>query len=133
MKILFISPTFSGAGGIGPHAFRLSQKLREEGHDIELMNVPHVPIKKLKNLSFSFFGTLKAINNSKTYDAVHAWNIPSAFVMKYVDSNKKILSVHGMYSEQVETIHSKSIGNLASKAEIEAFKILISSIFFGYV
>ena len=49
MKILFISPTYSGVGGIGPHAFRLSQKLREEGYDIELMKVPHIPIKNLKN------------------------------------------------------------------------------------
>jgi L-malate glycosyltransferase len=117
MKILFISPTFSGAGGIGPHAFRLSQKLREEGHDIELMNVPHVPIKKLKNLSFSFFGTLKAINNSKTYDAVHAWNVPSAFIMKHIKAKKKILSIHGIYSEQVEMLHSKLTGSIVTSKE----------------
>jgi glycosyltransferase involved in cell wall biosynthesis len=43
--------------------------------------------------------------------------------MKYVNSNKKILSVHGMYSEQIGTLHSKSIENLATKAEIKAFKI----------
>ena len=47
MKILFISPTFSGAGGIGPHASRLAQKLGQEGHDVELMDVPHIPIKNL--------------------------------------------------------------------------------------
>jgi len=117
MKILFISPTFSGAGGLGPHAFRLSQKLREEGHDIELMNVPHVPIKKLKNLSFSFFGTLKAINNSKTYDAVHAWNVPSAFIMKHIKAKKKILSIHGIYSEQVEMLHSKLTGSIVTSKE----------------
>ena len=75
MKILFISPTFSGAGGIGPHAFRVSEKLSQEGHDIELMNTPHIPIKNLKNVSFSVFGTLKALSNSKTYDVVHAWNV----------------------------------------------------------
>ena len=45
------------------------------------------------------FGTLKALsNNSKTYDAVHAWNIPSAFIMKKIKAKKKILSVHGVYS-----------------------------------
>ena len=117
MKILFISPTFSGAGGIGPHAFRLSEKLREEGHDIELMNVPHVPVKKLKNLSFSFFGTLKAINNSKTYDAVHAWNVPSAFIMKHIKAKKKILSIHGIYSEQVAMLHSKLTGSVVASKE----------------
>jgi len=121
VKILYISPRYEG--GIGGHAKRVAEKLREYGHDVILMEIPHIPIKKLKNPSFTIFGILKSFVNHEKYDAVHAWNIPSAFVMKYINSNKKILSVHGMYSEQVETIHSKSIGNLASKAEIEAFKI----------
>ena len=121
MKILYISPRYEG--GIGGHAKRVAEKLREYGHDVTLMEIPHIPIKKLKNPSFTIFGILKSFVNREKYDAVHAWNIPSAFVMKYVDSNKKILSVHGMYSEQVETLHSKSIGNLANKAEIKAFKI----------
>ena len=112
MKILFISPTFSGAGGVGPHAFRLSKKLSEEGHDIELMDVPHIPVKNLKNLSFSIFGTLKGLSNSKTYDVVHAWNLPSAFIMKHIKAKKKILSIHGVYSDQVKMLHSKLTGNL---------------------
>ena len=121
MKILYISPRFEG--GIGGHAKRVAEKLREQGHDIKLMQIPHIPIKKLKNPSFTIFGILKSITNREKFDAVHAWNIPSAFVMKYVNSNKKILSVHGMYSEQIGTLHSKSIENLATKAEIKAFKI----------
>jgi L-malate glycosyltransferase len=121
MKILYISPRFEG--GIGGHAKRVAEKLREQGHEVKLMNIPHIPIKKLKNPSFTIFGILKSLLNREFYDAVHAWNIPSAFVMKYVNSNKKILSVHGIYSEQIEVLHSKSIGNLASKAELEAFKI----------
>ena len=44
MKILFISPTFSGVGGIGAHAFRLSQKLGQEGYDVELMDVPYLSL-----------------------------------------------------------------------------------------
>ncbi len=121
LKLLFISPRYSG--GIGGHAKRVAEKLRENGHDVKLMQVPHIPIKKLKNPSFIIFGILKSLTNREKFDAVHAWNIPSAFVMKYVNSNKKILSVHGMYSEQVEVLHSKSIGSLASKAEHKAFKI----------
>ena len=66
MNILFISPTYSGAGGIGPHAFRVAEKLREIGYNIELMHVPHIPIKNLKNLSFSLFGTIKGILNKNT-------------------------------------------------------------------
>ena len=119
MKILFISPTFSGAGGIGAHAFRLSQKLSEEGYDVELMDVPHIPIKNLKNPSFSVFGTLKALSNSKTYDVVHAWNVPSAFIMKHIKAKKKILSVHGIYSQQVKMLHSKLIGSIIGSKESE--------------
>jgi len=121
MKILYISPRFEG--GIGGHAFRVAEKLREQGHDVQLMQIPHIPIKKLKNPSFTIFGILKSLTNREKFDVVHAWNIPSAFVMKYVNSPKKILSVHGVYSEQIETLHSKTTGTLANKAELEAFKI----------
>ena len=117
MNILFISPTYSGAGGIGPHAFRVAEKLREIGYNIELMHVPHIPIKNLKNLSFSLFGTIKGILNKKTYDVVHAWNLPSAFIMKRIKSKKKILSVHGVYSKQVEMLHSKITSGIVSSKE----------------
>ena len=117
MDILFISPTYSGAGGIGPHAFRVAEKLRQHGFNVELMHVPHIPIKNLKNLSFSFLGTLKAINNSKIYDAVHAWNVPSAFIMKKIKAKKKILSVHGVYSKQVNMLHSKITSSIVNSRE----------------
>ena len=117
MNILFISPTYSGAGGIGPHAFRVAEKLREIGYNVELMHVPHIPIKNLKNLSFSLFGTIKGILNKKTYDVVHAWNLPSAFIMKRIKSKKKILSVHGVYSKQVEMLHSKITSGIVSSQE----------------
>jgi len=121
LKFLFISPRYSG--GIGGHAKRVAEKLREQGHDVELMKIPHIPVKKLKNPSFTIFGILKSLLNHNKFDAVHAWNVPSAFIMKYVNSNKKILSVHGVYSEQITALHSKTTGNLASKAELKAFKI----------
>ena len=117
MSILFISPTFSGAGGIGPHAFRVAEKLRECGFAVELMNVPHIPIKNMKNLSFSLFGTFKALSNKKSYDVVHAWNLPSAFIMKKIKAKKKILSVHGVYSQQVGMLHSKITSNIVSSKE----------------
>jgi len=117
MNILFISPTYSGAGGIGPHAFRVAEKLREIGYNVELMHIPHIPIKNLKNLSFSLFGTIKGILNKKTYDVVHAWNLPSAFIMKRIKSKKKILSVHGVYSKQVEMLHSKITSGIVSSQE----------------
>ncbi|MBN4046088.1 glycosyltransferase family 4 protein [Nitrosarchaeum koreense] len=115
MKILFIAPRYSG--GIGGHAFRIAQKLKESGFDVELMHVPHIPIKNLKNPSFTIFGIIKALLKTESYDIVHAFNVPSAFIMKYIKAKKKILSVHGVYSEQIGFIHSKSITSIVSSRE----------------
>jgi L-malate glycosyltransferase len=125
VNILYISPTF--VGGIGGHAFRVSEKLNQNGFDIELMKIPHIPIKNLKNFSFTIFGKIQTIFNKKSYDLVHAWNVPSGIIMKNIVAKKKILSIHGMYGEQVEAIHSKSIsklGKIAEKNAIEAADII---------
>ena len=121
MKILYISPRYEG--GIGGHAKRVADKLNQNGFDIELMHVPHIPIKKLKNPSFSLFGSLKAMMNKTEYDVVHAWNVPSAFIMKHVKAKKKILSIHGVYSEQVKLIHSSKTSSIAKIAEEKALRI----------
>ena len=115
MKILFIAPQYSG--GIGGHAARVAEKLQEYGFDVKLMHTSHIPIKKLKNPSFVAFSSIKAIIGKEKYDIVHAFNVPSAFAMKYTKSKKKVLSIHGMYSEQVETLHSKTITTAAKITE----------------
>ena len=120
LNILYISPTF--VGGIGGHAFRVSEKLNQNNFDIELMKIPHLPIKNLKNPSFIIFGKIKTIFNKKSYDLVHAWNVPSGIIMKNINAKKKILSIHGMYSEQVDAIHSKSISKLGKIAEKNAIE-----------
>ena len=120
MKILYISPKYSG--GIGGHAFRVAEKLREQGYDVKLMHVPHVPIKNLKNTSFAIFGIIKAIFDREKYDVVHAWNVPSAFVMKFVKAKKKVLSVHGIYSEQIDLLHSTATSSMVGAAESKVLK-----------
>ena len=120
MKILYISPKYSG--GIGGHAFRVAEKLREQGYDVKLMHVPHVPIKNLKNPSFAIFGIIIAIFDREKYDVVHAWNIPSAFIMKFIRAKKKILSVHGIYSEQIDALHSIATSSMVSNAESKVLK-----------
>ena len=120
MKILYVSPKYHG--GIGGHAFRVAEKLREVGFDVKLMHVPHVPIKNLKNPSFVIFGIIKAIFDREKYDVVHAWNVPSAFVMKFVKAKKKILSVHGIYSEQIDMLHSTIVSNMVSAIESKVLK-----------
>lgn len=115
MKILFIAPKYSG--GIGGHAKTVADKLRENGFDIDLMYAPHLPIKKLKNPTFALSSTLKIVLNRKTYDVVHAFNIPSAFAMKLAKAKKKVLSVHGVYSEQIDMLHSQTVSSKVKNKE----------------
>jgi len=115
MNILFISPVFSG--GIGGHAAMLADKLSDYGYKVKKMQVPHIPIKNLKNPSFALFSSLKSLTNRESFDIVHGFNIPSAYAMKYTKGKKKVLSVHGVFSEQVDSLHSKSISSVAKIAE----------------
>lgn len=86
------------------------------------MHVPHIPIKNLKNPSFAILGTMKALLSKEKYDIVHAFNVPSAFVMKAVKAKKRVLSVHGVYSEQVDSLHSSRISNIVTTAEPKVLK-----------
>jgi glycosyltransferase involved in cell wall biosynthesis len=117
MNILFISPVFSG--GIGGHAAMLADKLSDYGYKVKKMQVPHIPIKNLKNPSFALFSSLKSLTNRESFDIVHGFNVPSAYAMKYAKGKKKVLSIHGVFSEQVDTLHSKSISSVAKIAEAQ--------------
>lgn len=121
MKILYISPRYDG--GIGGHAKRVAEKLQANGFNVELMRVPYIQIKKLKNPSFTLFGSLKAMMNKTEYDIVHAWNVPSAFIMKNINAKKKVLSIHGIYSQQIEMIHSSKINYIGKMAERKALEL----------
>jgi len=120
MNILFISPVFSG--GIGGHAAMLADKLSDYGYKVKKMQVPHIPIKNLKNPSFALFSSLKSLTNQESFDIVHGFNIPSAYGMKYAKGKKKVLSVHGVFSEQVDSLHSKSVSSVAKIAESQVLK-----------
>jgi len=120
MKILFIAPKYEG--GIGGHAFRVAEKLREQGHNVKLMHAPHLPIKKLKNPSFAALSSIKAVLDTEKYDIVHAFNLPSAFAMKRINAKKKVLSIHGVYSEQVNALHSDTTAKAASMTESKVLK-----------
>ena len=120
MKFLFISPRYSG--GIGGHAEMLANQLEYAGHSVTKMKAPHIPIKNLKNPSFAIFGTMKGILSRENYDIVHAFNVPSAFAMRYAKGKKKVLSVHGMFSEQVNSLHSKTVSSIATNTESKVLK-----------
>lgn len=121
MKILFISPTQSGIGGIAQHVQGLKKFLKKNGHEVEIIsseNTFTIPIKGLKNPSFMLSSFLKS-KFKKNFDIVHAHNIPAALAMKN-SSGKKILTIHGIFSKQIEQLHGKSIGNISEKYENDA-------------
>jgi len=115
MKFLFISPRFSG--GIGGHASMLAEKLSENGHQVKKLETTHLPIKNFKNPSFAVISSLKSLVDRDSYDIVHGFNIPSAYAMKYAKGTKKVLSVHGVFSDQINSLHTKSISSIAKSAE----------------
>ena len=120
MKFLFISPRFSG--GIGGHASMLADQLTNVGHEVTKMQTPHIPIKNLKNPSFALLGAVKGVISREQYDIVHAFNVPSAFAMHYAKGKKKVLSVHGIFSDQVSALHSKAISSVARDTELKVLK-----------
>ena len=123
MKILLISPTFSGIGGIAQHVRGLNQYLKNNGNDVDVLSSDNsftIPIKGLKNPSFMLSSSLKA-KFMKHNDIVHAHNIPSAKAMKNA-KGKKILTLHGIFSEQIDMLHSKTIGKFSKKYETNALQ-----------
>ncbi len=123
MKILLISPTFSGIGGIAQHVRGLSQYLKNTGNEVDVLSSDNsftIPIKGLKNPSFMLSSSLKT-RFMKHHDIVHAHNIPSAKAMKNA-KGKKILTLHGIFSEQIDMLHGKTTGKFSKKYENNALQ-----------
>ncbi len=118
MKILLISPTQSGIGGIAQHVKNLENFLEKNDNTVEIIsseNTFTIPIKGLKNPSFMISSFLKT-KFKKNFDIVHAHNIPSALAMKNI-SGKKILTIHGIYSQQITHLHKKTTSKIISDYE----------------
>ena len=121
MKILLISPTEKGIGGIAQHVQGLSQFLIAKNHKVNIIsseNTFTIPVKGFKNPSFMLSSFLKT-RTSKGNDVVHAHNIPSALAMKNV-SGKKILTLHGIYSQQIANLHGKIYSSISKNYEDKA-------------
>ncbi|NHH97070.1 Glycosyltransferase [Candidatus Nitrosotalea sp. FS] len=119
--MLIISPTQTGIGGIAQHVQGLSSFLKNNGHHVDVLsseNTFTLPIKGLKNPSFMLSAFLKT-KFKKGNDIVHAHNLPSALPMKHA-SGKKILTLHGIYSKQVDVIHGQTTGKISSSYEKDA-------------
>jgi len=120
VKLLFISPRYSG--GIGGHANILATKLREYEYEVDIIKVPHIPIKNLKNPSFAILSSFKVMLTRSSYDIIHAFNLPSAFAMKFAKGKKKILSLYGVYQDQMSILHSKSVSSIVKNVEPKIIK-----------
>ncbi len=123
MKILIISPTRSGIGGIAGVVQNQIKFLKKQGHDVDVIsseNTLTIPIKGLKNPSFMISSFLKS-KFKKNFDIVHAQNPISALAMKNVKA-KKILSLQGQYSKQISLLHGNILGRLSQKLEKNALK-----------
>ena len=98
MKILIISPTQKGIGGIAQHVQGLTNFLKKKGHDVDIIsseNTLTIPVKGLKNPSFMISSFFKS-KFKKDNDIVHAHNIPAALAMKNA-TGKKILTLYGIF------------------------------------
>ena len=125
MKILLISPTSGGIGGIAQHVGGLSQFLTGVGHEVDILssaNTFTIPIKRLKNPSFMFSSFLKT-KFKKGNDIAHAHHIIAALAMKNF-SCKKILSIHGVYSKNIDQLYGKTISNVSKKYEKMALNLV---------
>ena len=123
MKILLISPTDKGIGGIAQHVSGLSKFLTNQNHKVDIIsssNTFTIPVKGLRNPSFMLSSFLK--NRSiKGNDIVHAHNIPAALAMKKT-TGKKVLSLHGIYSQQIAELHGKIYSNISKNYEEKALR-----------
>jgi len=123
MKILLISPTDKGIGGIAQHVNGLSQFLTNQNRKVDIIsssNTFTIPVKGLRNPSFMLSSFLKT-RSIKGNDIVHAHNIPSYLAMKKAPG-KKVLSLHGIYSQQITEIHGKIYSNISKNYEGKALK-----------
>jgi glycosyltransferase involved in cell wall biosynthesis len=122
-----ITPRIGGIGGIAAHVSKLVQFLTADGHEVEVIsceNTPYISLKGLMNPSFAVTSALKALYlrlSRKEFDVIHAHNIPSAFAMRAI-KGRRILTLHGIFSEQISFLHGSAFGKLSRIVEKKALK-----------
>ena len=125
MKVLMISPKISGLGGVAQHVGKLVELLKRDGYEVDVISVEntfYLPVKGLMNPSFALSALAKVAARrllGRRYDVVHAHNVPSAPAMR-VARGGKVLTLHGVFSEQVGYLHGSLAGRLGAWAERKA-------------
>ena len=127
MKVLMISPRVSGLGGVAQHVGKLVELLRRDGHEVDAIsveNTPYIPVKGLMNPSFAVSAFARALAKrlmGHRYHVVHAHNVPSAPAMR-IARGGRVLTLHGVFSEQVGYLHGGLAGRLGAWAECKALE-----------
>lgn len=118
-SILIVSPKTSGIGGVAQHVSKLAQLLGERGYEVDIIsceNTPCIRRRGLANPSFMLSSSVKALAAGR-YDVVNAHNVPSAPAMRLARAGRRVLTIHGVFSEQVSTLHRGLYPRLARLLE----------------
>ena len=126
MRVLIVTPKRAGIGGVAQHVSKLGEKLIELGHEVDYLSCEDLPCLKIKGLANPSFMVLSAFSAlarrlKKKYDVVHAHNIPSCIAMKLTPA-RRVLTLHGVYSEQIKYLHGRAAGKISSYLENKALK-----------
>jgi glycosyltransferase involved in cell wall biosynthesis len=118
VDVLLVSPTYSGAGGVARHVSGLAACLVRLGYRVGVISSDNTFIlnfKGLKNPSFMLTSSLKAWRYKAR--VVHANSIPSAPAMRLTPAGRRVLTLHGVYAEQVKILHGTLLGRAAAYFE----------------
>ena len=99
----------------------LADQLQKSKVQVDFVDPPKIPIKNLKNPSFVITSSISSFFMG-SYDVAHGFNVPSAFAMKTARAKKKVLSVHGIFSDQITNLHSNVLGEIAKTTEENVLK-----------
>lgn len=99
----------------------LADQLQKHGLHIDFVDPPKIPIKNFKNPSFVITSSISSFFKGG-YDIAHAFNVPSAFAMRASRAKKRVLSIHGVFSDQVNALHSSALGGIAGITEENVLK-----------
>ncbi|MEM2185196.1 MAG: glycosyltransferase family 4 protein [Candidatus Methanomethylicia archaeon] len=123
-----VSPRVSGIGGVAQHVSGLINKLRLRGFVVDVVSVEntfHLPVKGLYNASFAFSSFWKGLFRrvkGVRYDVVHGHNLPSWFCVKSSGGVVKVLTQHGVYSEQIKFLYGGFLGFFGGRFESYALR-----------
>ncbi len=115
MKILMIAPKIKGIGGVETFTRNLSKYLKKEGHNVKILSsemVPIIPIQGFRNISFALSAFITTFSIREKFDVVHIQDLPCTFPSLFINSSKRVVTLHGIYSESLRYTHSSLLARI---------------------